>query len=156
MSQTTVFTPLKPLNENDISVRIIDYDKFKSHMEEYKHVSLEALKSEKLEKENDSYPKQYAEYIYLKGFTAYPNKAPKHVDKHTVLKLENFGYEYSQDLFIEFWEEVATFCEPFSFLHSPANHFPRSTEMFEDTWPNYIYRVKGKDGEIEVEKHQLW
>lgn len=152
MSSTRTYTPLQAVDDSTgIGVRITDWEDYEAHINEFEGRSITPLTFEQQERDGDSYPRTYTEYVYLKGFAGYPGDHT-HVDSTTIFKLENFGFEYSRDRFIEFWQRVASYCEPFEFYHSPANHFPSLADLLRGGHPDYAYYIRGEDGSIKVEQ----
>lgn len=152
MSSTRVYTPLE--SESDEGVRITDKAAFEEHMATLDSKPVAPLTYTSKVTVDDEYPPTYAEYDHLSGFTSYPSDVER-VDSTTVLKLENFGFEYNSKFFIEFWERVSTYATPFSFLHAAANHFPSIADIAQDGWPDYVYRVECADGEVEVTRLEV-
>ena len=149
MSSTRTYTTLE--SQTDTGVKITDWEAFESHMDRLEGKSIEPLTFSSQSQADDSYPRTYTEFEYLQGFTTYPDQHDL-IDETTLLKLENFGYEYNQELFIDFWECVSSYCTPFVFLHSPANHFPTLAAVAADGWLDYLYRIEGDSGSVQVEK----
>jgi hypothetical protein len=150
MSSTRTYTTLEPLSGSG-GVRIDDYEAFMAHINDLSSKSIDPLTYSSKTKDEADYPRTYTEYEYLQGFTAYYDR-DELIDETSILKLENFGFDYDREFFVEFWSRVSTYCQPFGFFHSPANHFPTLADVAMNYGPDHIYRVECAEGEVEVEE----
>jgi len=153
MSTTSVFSPLFRLNnENKVGVKIEDFESYREHIHENDSKSVEPITSSYKETVDETYPRTYSEYKNLKGFTSYPNEHTT-TDSTTVLKLENFGFEYNKEFFVDFWNRVGSYCEEFMFYHASANHFPSSFDLVhQNNSLKYIYKITVEGENISIEE----
>lgn len=150
MSFTAVYRRLRTLDDGDF-VRIEDLNGLKDALSDTIEDQMKLA-----ERKTDEYPAKA--YKYLKGFRTYDEET--YSEEYNI---ERLGAAYSGEDYVEFWEKVSRYTQPFYFLHSPhANKFPTLLEAFGGDDSIYVTEcIKGKvwtykvsiSGEVEFKEH---